>query len=110
MDVNYKMGCIFLRTTINEKDLVTLSADIKVSEQCIAAAKGNNILGLIVRNIAHKENYLLIPLYKAIVRPHFEYRYRYGRANVSSENFKKTKLTNISGGRVTYRETLLDSR
>ena len=44
-------------TTIKEKDLrVTISTDMKVSEQCgIAASKGNQILGLIRRNITFKE-------------------------------------------------------
>ena len=57
------------------KDLgLTISADMKVSEQCgIAAAKGNQILGLIRRNIVYKEKELIIPLYKTIVRPHLEY-------------------------------------
>ena len=50
------------------------NADMKVSEQCgIAAAKGNQILGLIRRNIAYKEKEQIIPLYKTIVRPHLEY-------------------------------------
>ena len=55
--VNYIMGNTVLGTTIKEKDLgVTISADMNVSEQCgIAASKGNQILGLIRRNIAHKE-------------------------------------------------------
>ena len=45
-----------------------------VSEQCaIAAAKGNQIIGLIRRNIVYKENELIIPLYKTIVRPVLEY-------------------------------------
>ena len=44
---------------------------MKVSEQCgIAAAKGNQILGLTRRNIVYKEKELIIPLYK---RPHLEY-------------------------------------
>ena len=49
LDVNYKMGDTVLGTTVKEKDLgVTISADMKVSEQCgIAASKGNQILGLI---------------------------------------------------------------
>ena len=38
-----------------------------------AAAKGNQILGLIRRNIVYKEKELIIPLYKTIVRPHLEY-------------------------------------
>ena len=73
--VNYKMGDTVLGTTVNEKDLgVTISADMKVSEQCgIAASKGNQILGLIRRNITYKGKKLIIPLYKAIVRPHLEY-------------------------------------
>ena len=57
LDVNYKMGDTVLVTTVKEKDLgVTISADMKVSEQCgIAASKGNQILGLIRRNITYKE-------------------------------------------------------
>ena len=39
----------------------------------IAASKGNQFLGMIRRNITYKENSLIVPLYKAIVRPHLEY-------------------------------------
>ena len=47
---------------------------MNVSEQCgIAASKGNQIIGLIRRNITYKGKKLIIPLYKAIVRPHLEY-------------------------------------
>ena len=47
---------------------------MKVSEQCrIAASKDNQILRLIRRNITYKEKGLIVPLYKAIVRPHLEY-------------------------------------
>ena len=45
-----------------------------ISEQCgLAAKKGNQILGLIRRNIRYMDKTLIIPLYKAIVRPHLEY-------------------------------------
>ena len=69
------MGDTVLGTTVKEKDLgVTISADMKVSEQCgIAASKGNQILEFIRRNITYKDKKLIIPLYKAIVRPHLEY-------------------------------------
>ena len=69
------MGGTVLSTTLKEKDLgLTINADMKVSEQCgIAAAKGNQILGLIRRNIVYKEKELIIPLHKTIVRPHLEY-------------------------------------
>ena len=47
------------------------NANMKVSEQCrIVAFKGNQVLGMILRNITYKENSLIVPLYKAIVRPH----------------------------------------
>ena len=74
-DAQYTIGDIVLNTIVKEKDLgLTISADMKVSEQCgIAAAKGNQILGLIRRNIVYKEKELIIPLYKTIVRPHLEY-------------------------------------
>ena len=80
LNVNYKMGDTVLGTTVKEKDLgVTISADMKVSEQCgIAASKGNQILGLIRRNITYKGKKLIIPLYKAIVRPHLEYCMKHG--------------------------------
>ena len=46
---------------------------MNVSEQCcIAASKGNQILGLITRNITYKEKTLIIPPYQAIVRLHLE--------------------------------------
>ena len=75
MDEEYKMVDAVLGRTTQEKDLgVTFSADMKVSEQCgIAASKGNQILGLIRRIIMYKEKQLIVPLYKAIVRPHLEY-------------------------------------
>ena len=68
-------GGTILSKTVKEKDLgVTMNANMKVSEQCrIAASKGNQVLGMIRRNIKYKENRLIIPLYKAIVRPHLEY-------------------------------------
>ena len=58
LDVNYKMGDIVMCTTMKEKDLgVTISVNIKVSEQCcIATSKGNQTLRLIRRNITYKEN------------------------------------------------------
>ena len=75
LDVNYKMGDTVLGTTVKENYLgVPISADMKVSEQCgIAASKGNQILGLIRRNITYKERKLIIPLNKAIVRLRLDY-------------------------------------
>ena len=57
LDINYNMGDTVLGTTVKEIDLgITVSADMKVSEQCgIAASKGNQILGLIRINVTYKE-------------------------------------------------------
>ena len=58
--VNYEMGGTILSKTVKEKDLgVTMNANMKVSEQCrIAASKGNQVLGMIRRNITYKEKSL----------------------------------------------------
>ena len=67
--VNYEMGGTIICKTVKEKDLgVTMNANMKVSEQCrIAASKGNQILGMIRRNITYKEKGLIVPLYKALI-------------------------------------------
>ena len=74
LNVNYKIGYSVICTTVKEKDLrVTHSADMKVSEQCgVTASTGNQIIVLIRRNIACKEKELIIPLYKALIKPHLE--------------------------------------
>ena len=70
--MNYEMGGTILSKTAKEKDLgVTMNVNMKVSEQCrIAASKGNQVLGMIRRNITYKEKSFIVPLYKAIVRLH----------------------------------------
>ena len=72
---NYDMARTILSKTMKEKYLgVTMNANMKVSEQFrIAASKGNQVLGMIRRNITFKENSLIVPLYKGVVRPHLEY-------------------------------------
>ena len=73
--MNCEMGGTILSKTVKEKDLgVTMNSNMKLSEQCgIAASKGNQVLETIRRNITYKEKSLIVPLYKAIVRPHLEY-------------------------------------
>ena len=77
MDEKYKMGDAVLGRTTQEKDAVigrttqekdsgvTLGVNMKVSEQCrIAAAKGNQILGLIRRTITYRDTQLIVPCTK----------------------------------------------
>ena len=53
--MNYEMGGTILSKTVKEKDLgVSMNANMKVSEQCrIAASMGNQVLGMIRRNIRY---------------------------------------------------------
>ena len=73
--MNYEMGGTILSKTLKENYLgVSTNANMKVSEQCrIAASKGDQVLGIIRRNITYKDNSLIVPLYKAKVRPHLEH-------------------------------------
>ena len=75
--MNYEMGGTILSKHAKEKYLgVTMNANMKVSEQCrIAASKGNQVLGMIRRNIIYKEKSFIVPPYKAIVRPIEVYLY-----------------------------------
>ena len=45
LDVNYKMGDPVLGTTVKKNLGVTISADMKVSEQCGTAASKVELLG-----------------------------------------------------------------
>ncbi len=65
--MTYEMGGTILRKIVKEKDLgVTMNANMKVSEQCrIAASKGDQVLGMIRRNITYKEKSFIV-LYPCI--------------------------------------------
>ena len=84
---NYLMNNTVLLSKEREKDVgVVVSSDMKVSEQCgIAARKGNQILGLIRRNIAYRDKRLIIPLYISLVRPHLEYCIQAWRPHVRKD-------------------------
>ena len=73
--MNYELGGTIQNKTVKEKDIgITKNANMKVSEQCrIVESKGNQVLGMIRRNIRCEEKSLIVPLYKAIVRPHVKY-------------------------------------
>ena len=51
--MNYEIGGTILSKTVKKKDLgVTMNANMEVSELCrIAASNGNQVLGMIRRNI-----------------------------------------------------------
>ena len=85
--MNCEMGGTILSKTVKEK--VSMNANMKVSEQCrIAGSKGNQVLGMFRRNITCKEKSLIVPLYKAIVRPHLEYCIHAGMESISQERHR----------------------
>ena len=53
---------------LSEKLIIDHMVDFLIRHKLL-----NPILVLIRRNITYKEKKLIIPLYKAIVRPHLEY-------------------------------------
>ena len=73
--MNYEMGGTIQSKTVKEKYLgVTMNANMKVSALCrIRASMGNQILGMIRRNITYNEKSLIVPMCKAIARSHLEY-------------------------------------
>ena len=66
--INYEMGGTILSKTVKEKELgVTMNANMKVSKQCrITASNGNQVLGVIWRNIEEEEEERFISNYNYI--------------------------------------------
>ena len=64
-----------LGNTDMEKDLgILLNSKLSCKKQCQAAtAKANKILGCIKRGIDARDENIVLPLYKSLVRPHMEY-------------------------------------
>ena len=72
---SYTMNGTQLKSLEREKDLgVTISNDLKPSQQCSEAVKkANKIIGLIGRSFEHKTKEVILTLYNSLVRPHLEY-------------------------------------
>ena len=48
-------------------------SDLKSPQQCVVACnKANRVLGMIRRIISYKEQWMMVNLYKSLVRPHLE--------------------------------------
>ncbi|CAM5108569.1 unnamed protein product [Natator depressus] len=72
---SYKLGTHQLQVTEEEKDLgILVYHRMTMSRQCdVAVKKANAVLGCIRRGISSRDKEVLVPLYKALVRPHLEY-------------------------------------
>ncbi|CAM4578876.1 unnamed protein product [Caretta caretta] len=72
---SYKLGTHQLEVTEEEKGLgVLVDHRMTMSRQCdTAVKKANAVLGCIRQGISSRDKEVLVPLYKALVRPHLEY-------------------------------------
>ena len=76
-----------------------MNANMTVSEQRrIAESKGNQVLGMIRRNITYKEKSLIVPLYKAIVRPHLEYCIQAWNPHLRKDKIQLRRATKLIPG------------
>lgn len=61
-----------------ERDLeVLVDSKLNMSQCALAAKRGKHILGCIEHNIACQLREVNIPLYSALVQPHFEYNVQF---------------------------------
>ena len=86
----YSMMGQNIKTTPTVKDLgVTISANLKFSQQCNEAAKkANRMLGFIKRNFTYKSKDIILPLYNSLVRPHLEYAVQFWAPHLSKDIHK----------------------
>ncbi|CAM4504902.1 unnamed protein product [Lepidochelys kempii] len=87
---SYKLGTHQLEVTEEEKDLgVLVDHRITMSRQCdMAVKKANAVLGCIRRGISSRDKEVLVPLYKALVRPHLEYCVQFWSPMFKKDEFK----------------------
>ncbi|CAM5166280.1 unnamed protein product [Natator depressus] len=86
----YKLGTHQLEIMEEEKDLgVLVDHRMTMSHQCdMAVKKDNAVLGCIRRGISSRDKEVLVPLYKALVRPHLEYCVQFWSSTFKKDEFK----------------------
>ncbi|CAM4678889.1 unnamed protein product [Caretta caretta] len=86
----YKLGTHYLEVTEEEKDLRALvDHRMTMSRQCdMAVKKANAVLGCIRRSISSRDKEVLVPLFKALVRPHLEYCVQFWSPMFKKDEFK----------------------
>ena len=84
---DYEMRGQKINTSNSVKDLgITITRDLKSSQQCNEAAKkANRMLGFIKRNFIFKSRDIVIPLFKSLVRPHLEYAVQFWAPHLNKD-------------------------
>ncbi|CAM5083137.1 unnamed protein product [Natator depressus] len=87
---SYKMGTHQLEGMEEENDLgVLVDHRMTMSCQCVMAVKkANAVLGCIRRGISSRDKEVLVPVYKALVRPHLEYCVQFWSPMFKKDEFK----------------------
>ncbi|CAM4521747.1 unnamed protein product [Lepidochelys olivacea] len=87
---SYKLGTHQLEVTEEEKDLgILVDHRMTMSRQCdMAVKKANAVLGCIRRGISSRDKEVLVPLDKALVRPHLEYCVQFWSPMFKKDEFK----------------------
>ncbi|CAM5077630.1 unnamed protein product [Eretmochelys imbricata] len=100
----YKLGMHYLEVTEEEKELgVLVDHRMTMNRQCdMAVKKANAVLGCIRRGISSRDKEVLVPLYKALVRPHLEYCVQFWSPTFKKDEFKleqvQRRATRMSRG------------
>ncbi|CAM4567481.1 unnamed protein product [Lepidochelys kempii] len=86
---SYKLGTHQLEVTEEKYLGVLVDHRTTMSRQCdVAVKKANVVLGCIRRGISSRDKEVLVPLYKALVRPHLEYCVQFWSPMFKKDEFK----------------------
>ncbi|CAM5148275.1 unnamed protein product [Eretmochelys imbricata] len=105
---SYKLGMHQLEVTEEEMDLgVLVDHWMTMSHQCdMAMKKANAVLGCIRRGISIRDKEVLVPLYKALVRPHLEYCVQFWSPMFKKDEFKLEQVQRRATRMIRGRENL----
>jgi hypothetical protein len=90
----YSMNNVIMESVEQQRDLgVIITNDLKHEKQVEKSVKNaSRMLGFIARTFEYKSKNIMIPLYKALVRPHLEYAVQLWSPNLRKDINKMEKI------------------